>query len=179
MNDLMHFHILKRILIIGCISSFTLCSMSTLKAQENPPRPIAIHVSLAQGLMFGAFMHGPAGGTVTVTPQGLRSATSSVVLLSLGFPFSPAVFQVEGNKGTLITIANIPSATLTGSFGGTLTLNFDPPQTASSSGSPFILNTTSPLRMNVMIGGTLSVGNAIANPPGSYNGTFNVTFIQQ
>lgn len=175
----MHFQILKRFLIFFCISSFILCSMSTLKAQENPPRPIAIHISLAQGLLFGAFMHGPAGGTITVSPQGLRSATSSVVLLSLALPFSPAVFQIEGNKGTLITIANIPSATLAGSGGGTLTLNFDLPQIASSSGSPFILNTTTPLRMNVMIGGTLIVGNAGANPPGYYSGTFNVTFIQQ
>ena len=134
MNSPIQFQIFKRLPVtLGCLV-LMLVLVITAKAQEKPPRPIAIHVSLAQGLMFGAFMHGPSGGTVTVSPQGLRSATSSVVLLSLGYPFSPAVFQVEGNKGTLITIAPIPQATLTGSSGGTLTLNFDPPQTASSSG---------------------------------------------
>jgi hypothetical protein len=179
MNSPMHFPIFKRLLIFYCFSGFVLWSTTTAKAQENPPRPISIHISLAQGLMFGAFMHGPAGGTVTISPLGLRSATSSVVLLSLGLPFSPAIFQIEGNKGTLITIANIPGSILNGSNGGHLHLNFDPPQTASSSGSPFILNTTTPLRMNVMIGGTLSVSDALSNPPGYYSGTFDVTFIQQ
>jgi hypothetical protein len=148
-----------------------------MKAQENPPRPIKIQISLAQGLMFGAFMQGPSGGTVTVSPSGGRSTTGDVVQLSLGYLFSPAIFQVIGNKGTLITIANIPSAVLTGSNGGTLNLAFDPPQTASSSGSPFILNTST--WIDVKIGGILTVGIPTANPPGYYSGNFNVTFIQQ
>lgn len=177
MNSQIHFHRIKKFLITICFSVFFLCSTTYVKAQENPPRPIKIQISLAQGLLFGAFMHGPAGGTVTVSPLGLRSTTGDVVQLSLGYTFSPAIFQVLGNKGTLIQIANIPSAILSGSNGGSLTLSFDPPQTASSSGSPFILNTST--WMDVKIGGILTVGIPAANPPGLYNGTFNVTFIQQ
>jgi hypothetical protein len=29
------------------------------------------------------------------------------------------------------------------------------------------------------IGGTLTVGNSASNPPGSYSGTFDITFIQE
>lgn len=147
--------------------------------QERPPRPITVTVKSAQGILFGTFTHGPSGGTLTVTHEGIRSATGSVVLISQGNFASPAVFLIEGIKGTLITISPIPNATLTGSQGGHLTMTFDPPNTAASCGSPFILTSDSPAQMEVRIGATLLIGNSGANPAGNYSGNFFVTFNQQ
>ncbi|MCE1199944.1 MAG: DUF4402 domain-containing protein [Marinilabiliales bacterium] len=163
--------------------SALLMSMTTfvLQAQEKPPRPIQVFVNPTQGLIFGAFTHGASGGTVTISPTGMRSSTGSVVLLSLGYNFSPAIFQVEGIKGTVISITDNSGTafTLTGSHGGTLTLHLGPPQSNTSCGTPFILDQESPLRMEIRVGGTLSVGNSAANPPGNYSGTFNLTFNQE
>jgi hypothetical protein len=152
-----------------------LFALFTVHAQEPPPRPISIFVNPAQGLIFGAFFQGPTGGTVTVNPDGSRMVTGSIVQANLGFPFSPAIFEVDANPGTLITIMNGPDITLTGSNGGTLSMHIG----TSSTGSPFVATATSPARTQVKIGGTLTVGNPLANPSGSYSGTFSVTFIQQ
>lgn len=151
------------------------------EGQEKPPRPIQVFVSPTQGLIFGAFSHGPSGGTLTVSPFGIRSATGSVIQLSLGYLFSPAIFQVEGIKGTVISITDnsLTAFTLTGSNGGTLTLHLGAPQTNTDCGTPFILNAETPLRMEVRIGGTLTIGNSGVNPPGNYSGTFTVTFNQE
>ena len=92
-----------------------LCACLPAHAQEPPPRPITVYVNPAQGLIFGAFFQGPSGGTVIIYPDGSRAVTGSIVQANLGFPFSPAIFEVDANRGTLISILNGPDATLTGS----------------------------------------------------------------
>ncbi|WP_426330168.1 DUF4402 domain-containing protein [Pedobacter sp. R-06] len=143
-------------------------------AIENPPRPISIYVNPAQGLSFGAFYLGGSGGTVIVYPNGSRSTTGSIIQASLGFSFSPAIFEADAEPGTIITISNGPDVNLTGSNGGTLSLHIG----NSDLGSSFIATAVSPSRTLIRIGGTLTVTNPLASPPGSYNGTFSVTFIQ-
>lgn len=152
-----------------------LLCVSSVSAQVLPPRPISVYVNPAQPLNFGAFFQGPLGGSVVVYPAGSRSVTGDVVQASLGYSFTPALFEVEGLPGTLVTILNGPDVTLTGSNGGTMTLRVG----ASDPGSPFIITTTPPLRTVVNVGGTLTVGTPSANPPGTYSGTFNITFIEQ
>jgi len=140
----------------------------------NPPRPVEIYVNPAQGLNFGAFYQGGSGGSVIIYPNGSRATTGSVIQTSQGFSFSPAIFEVDAEPGTLVTILNGPDVTLTGSNGGTIQLTIgqsDPP-------SPFITTATSPSRTLIRIGGILTLGNPLASPPGNYNGTFSVTFIQ-
>ena len=148
---------------------------STVEAQPPPPRPISIYVNPAQGLIFGAFFQGISGGTVVLFPDGSRSVTGSLVQANLGYPFSPAIFEVDANVGTMVSIMNGPDVTLTGSNGGTLNLHIG----AASTGTSFITTVSPPSRTQVRIGGTLTVGNALANPSGNYTGTFSVTFIQQ
>ncbi|MBW8687427.1 DUF4402 domain-containing protein [Chitinophaga rhizophila] len=148
---------------------------SAVYAQEQPPRPITVYVNPAQGLIFGAFFQGVTGGTVILYPDGSRSVTGSIVQANLGYPFSPAIFEVDANPGTLISILNGPDVTLTGSNGGTLSLHIG----TSSTGSPFIATATPPARTIVRIGGTLTVGPPPANPAGNYSGVFSVTFIQE
>jgi hypothetical protein len=142
--------------------------------QEPPPRPMTVTVNPSQNLSFGAFYHGSSGGSVIIYPDGSRSSTGDVVLLNMAILFSPALYDVVANQGTLVSILNGSNAILSGG-GGSLTLIIG----ASYPVNPFIITTVPPAITQVRIGGTLIVGNAAANPPGNYSGTFNVTFNQE
>lgn len=146
-------------------------------AQEFPPRPIVVTVSTAQSLNFGAFCITAAGGSVIIYPDGSRSVTGDVIPISLGFLFSTALFEIEANPGTTISILNGAGteATLTGDTGETMTMQVG----TSYPLSPFVINTVPPDVTQVTLGGTLFVGSMIANPPGNYSGTFVVTFVQE
>src|SRR5450759_3335754 len=146
-----------------------------VNGQEPPPRPITVTVNLSQNLSFGAFYHGNAGGSVIIYPTGSRSSTGDVVLLNLGYSFSTGLYDVVANRGTLVSIINGPDVLLSGSNGGSLTLKIGD----SNPSGPFIITTTPPAATQVRIGGTLIVGNPLANPPGNYSGTFDVTFVQE
>jgi len=147
---------------------------SLLVAQEPPPRPIIVTVT-AQQLTFGAFTHGAIGGTVTVSPGGLRSSTGDVILLGLGYPFNPTLYEIVSNPGTVISILNGPDAILPGSNGGSITLTIG----NSNPASPFVTTAVPPNPNLLYIGGTITIGNSAANPPGTYSGTYDVTFIQE
>ena len=166
-------NLFKRIKPITLFVTVLLNSLSTV-AQEAPPRPIAIYVNPAQGLIFGAFFQG-TGGSVIIYPDGSRSVTGDIIQANLGIPFSPAIFEIDANRGTIISILNGPDAILTGSNGGYLTLHIG----SASTGSMFISTAAPPARTQVMVGGTLTVGNSLANPSGMYSGSFSVTFIQE
>jgi hypothetical protein len=143
------------------------------KSQEDPPKPMA--VTTFQNLSFGAIIQGFSGGTVIIYPNGSRSVTGDILQVNLGYSYYPAIFEVGANLGTLVTILNGPDVTLHGSNGGTMTFHLgesDPP-------SPFINSLQPPGLTQVRIGGTLSVGSALANPAGDYSGAFSVTFIQE
>lgn len=165
---------------LGCfllLGILLVLSHSEAFAQQPPapPRPIAVYVNPAQGLNFGAFYQGNAGGSVIVYPNGSRSVTGDVIQANLGFSFSPALFEVDANPGTLISILNGPDVTLTGSNGGSMMLHIG----SASPGSPFVTTAIPPARTVVSVGGTLTVSSPLANPAGSYSGTFSVTFIQE
>ena len=142
-------------------------------AQEMPPRPVG--VTLLQNLNFGAFSLGPTGGTVTITPYGARSSTGDIILVTLGYLYYPAIFSLEGNPGTILHFLAGSGSVLTGSNGGFLTLTIG----ECDQGDPIIINVAPPGVMQVRVGGTLQVGTPLANPPGSYNGSFMVMFIQE
>ena len=149
-------------------------SLLTVSGQEPPPRPVTVTVT-AQNLSFGAFSQGPAGGTVTINSAGARSATGDVILLSLGYTFSTALYEVVGNPGTVVSLLNGPDVLIPGSNGGSMLLHIG----ASSPVSPFVITTTPPVATLLYVGGTLTVGAPGANPPGNYSGTFDITFIQE
>ena len=144
-----------------------------LKAQEPPPRPVV--VTVAQNLGFGAFTQGIAGGTVTINSGGSRLSTGDVILLNLGYAFSTAQYTVVANPGTVISLLNGPDVSLPGSNGGSMTLHIGD----SNPVSPFVISTIPPDYTLLYVGGRLTVGNPLTNPPGSYSGTFNITFLQE
>jgi len=156
------------------LAEFVLLMMSTHSiAQEMPPRPIS--VALNRSLNFGAFSQSVSGGTVTVDPSGVRNSSGDIVLVNMGFLYYPAVFELEGNPGTVVHFMAGPPATLTGSNGGSMTMTLG----ESEPMSPFILSTSQNGVLQVTIGGTLEVGSPLANPAGGYSGTFIVMFIQE
>jgi hypothetical protein len=142
-------------------------------AQEPPPRPIEVTVS--QNLSFGAFTAGISGGTVTVDFSGTRGSTGDVILLNLGYAVFSASYRLVGNPGTVVSILNGTDVPLAGSNGGSMLLHIG----TSNPASPFVINTTPPNYTVMSVGATLTVGNAAANPPGSYSGSFFITFIQE
>jgi hypothetical protein len=158
------------VLLLGviCISSFA-------QTDSLPPDPGAISVYTVQNLSFGAFSHGNSGGTVGISNTGTRSVTGDIIPLNLGVLYYHAIFEIDAPAGTIISILNGVDATLTGSNGGSISMhigNSDPL-------SPFITTIPQPGRTPVKIGGTLTVGGPVANPAGTYNGTFYITFNQE
>jgi hypothetical protein len=168
LDNTLHRYIMM-VMLIAIIASLT-----DIIAQPPPPRPVRI-LPTAQGLAFGAFYTGVGGGTVTITPAGVRSSTGNVVLLGLGFIYTAARFEVHANPGTVISILNGPDATLTGVPSGSMTLHIG----ASNPASPFVRTLPWPANQWLYIGGILTVGTPASNPPGSYTGTFDITLVQE
>jgi len=152
---------------------FMLSISQETNGQEPPPRPVVVTVT--QELGFGAFYHGAVGGTVIINSDASRSSTGDVILLGLGYPFSAAVYEVVANPGTIISLLNGPDVLLPGSGGGSLSLHIG----GSDPASPFVTSLPYPVPTLLNVGGTLTVSNTIANPPGSYSGTFDITFMQE
>lgn len=140
-----------------------------------PPDPGAIMVYTMQNLSFGAFSNGSNGGTISIGSNGQRSVTGDITPLNMGVQFHPALFEVDAVQGSIISIMNGSNISLTGSNGGSINLQLG----VSDPVSPFITLVPQPQRTPVQIGGTLTIGNPSSNPPGTYSGTFYITFNQE
>jgi len=164
----------KRMFLLAAIT--ILCGfISVVQAQVVPPRPVIVTANPAQPLSFGAFSPGLTGGTVTVHPGGSRSSTGTVILFGLGYVYAPAMFYVRANPGTILSLLNNPPVTLTGSGGGTLTLQIG----ATLPAMPFVTTVPWQMQTTLLVGGTLTIADIGANPPGNYTGTFSITVIQE
>lgn len=167
--------IIKTILVIG-LGFISMLSFGQVDPTDTiPGDPGGLSVYTVQNMSFGAFSTSGAGGSVIVATNGARSITGSVVPLNLGTSYFQAIFDIDAPIGSIVSILNGSDATLTGSNGGSMLMHIggsDPP-------SPFITIVNQPTRTSVSIGGTLTVGTAAANPPGTYNGTFYITFNQE
>ena len=187
MNSYVRYPLFKKLLLPFCVFICALIVCNSANAQfkplspgkgvslENPPRPIKVAVSVYtyQQLNFGTFILTGTSGSVTVSSAGVRSFSSPDFYApgSMFSTVSAALFSVDAEPGTLITIVNGPDVYLNGP-GAKLILKIG----ESSTGSPFITTGTS---TSVSIGGKLTVFSLTGNPEGNYTGTFDVTFIQQ
>lgn len=140
-----------------------------------PKDPGAVSVYTVQNMAFGAFSHGASGGSVIISADGTRSATGTVNTYNMGVPYYQAIYEIEAPAGSIISILNGPDVTLSGSNGGSMSLHIG----ISTPTSPFIVMVSPPQRTEVMIGGTLTVGSTLSNPPGTYTGNVYITFNQQ
>ena len=163
---------IKIVLVIlsGVVMPLTAFSQ-TDPTDSVPGDPGGITVYTVQHLSFGAFSPG-TGGTVIISSNGTRAVTGDVLPFNLGVSFYQSIFDIEAPTGAIVSILNGSDVTLTGSNGGSMSMRIgssDPP-------SPFIITVPQPVKTQVKIGGTLTAGGPLANPPGTYNGTFYITF---
>lgn len=163
---------LKKYMVVIAFTFTSWYSFAQTPTDLLPGDPGGLYVFTTQNLAFGAFYHGNTGGTIMVSNDGSRSVTGDVVALNLGIQYFNAIFEVEAPPGSIISILNGPDATLTGSNGGSMSLNIG----SSFPGTPFTTTVSPPTRTQITVGGTLTVGNSAATPPGTYSGTFYVTF---
>jgi hypothetical protein len=160
-------------LLVVLLGFTSVCSFAQINPTDSlPGDPGALSVYTVQHLSFGAFSNGNAGGTVLVSSNGARSVTGDVVGLNLGVSAYQSIFEIDAPSGSIISILNGPDATLNGSNGGTMSLRIG----NSNPSSPFITMVAQPARTSIHVGGTLTVGGSAANPPGTYAGTFYITF---
>ena len=127
--------------------------------------------SLTKSEFWNILLCDGSGTTVIIDPNGARSSTGNIILISSNF--SAALFYVEAIPGTKITILPEPVAILSSSNGATMQLEIGDGNIYPR--SPFTSTGTNA----ISIGGVLNVGTKSANPPGDYSGTFTVTFIQE
>ena len=166
---------MKKNFFVLIFLSLLTTSFLEVAAQEKPPIPVTVEVRNAQGLNFGSFTVGNAGGNVIVSPTGDRSGDADVYLLNLGSPHHYAIFDVYANPGTLLQIQPVNNILLSGPSGSNVTLSIDP-YLDISTGQTFI-TTTNP--HEVFVGGKLHIPTGSAGPAGSYSGVFTLTFIHE
>lgn len=164
--------VIKILLVVGLgfISNAVFAQIDPTDSLPGDPGALTIYT--VQNMSFGAFSIGNSGGTVVISNSGTRSVTGDVLGLNMGIPYFHSIFDVDGPQGAIVSILNGPDVTLTGSNGGSMLMHIG----NSDPSSPFLITVAQPARTQVNIGGTLTVGNAAANPPGTYNGTFYITF---
>ena len=168
---------IKKLIIKICLVTIVMFISIFSFAQVDPTDSIpgdpgAITVYPVQNMSFGAFTNSSSGGSVIISPNGTRSLTGDIVLLNLGTTYFQSIFDIDAPIGSIVSLLNGPDATLSGSNGGSLSMHIG----NSDPSSPFIIVVTQPTRTQVSIGGTLTIGSPVANPPGTYTGTFYITF---
>lgn len=179
MNSQIRYLMLKRLLkpffllVITFILYFS--ANAQVKPPEQPPRPIDVTVSNLQHLNFGTVIPTSiAGGSVFVDFNNNATPSGDVLLLH-SYQCTAALFIVDAEPGVLFIIDYpIPNPTL-GKGGFSITAHLGEPNVDLKPGTQFITRTK---YTYVYIGGTLTVGSLSANPEGTYNGTFPVTFTQ-
>ena len=161
--------------VSAIIASLVFCVSYSYGQPSLPPR--SIEVNATQSLQFGTFaLTGGAGGSVLVGYDGSRTASGSVALLAVAPYAQPAIFEVKLLQGRNINIDFSAITSLTGSDGGTLTLNIGPTDRGISAAN-FPTNNSRDFTTLLRVGGTLDIPSGAI--PGLYTGTFFITFNQE
>lgn len=124
-----------------------------------------IAISRTSDLSFGAIVAGTSAGTVTMSPQGIRTANGGVTLAG-GSAASVSSFVVTGDAFQTFSIV-LPASI--GISGPSASMTLD--QFTSDPDGTAILNAAGSRTLDV--GATLHVG--ASQPSGTYSGTFQVT----
>ncbi|MFA5297518.1 MAG: DUF4402 domain-containing protein [Lutibacter sp.] len=145
-------------------------------AQPGLPQR-SITVQATQALHFGTFaLSGGGDGVVTVGYDGNRSAITNILLSNLSPIAQPAIFEIKLCQGRNVTITYSPTAILTGSNGGTMTLDIGPTEKGAS-GDEFPVDNNCNFITILRVGGTLHIPST--SPTGVYTGNFEISFDQE
>jgi hypothetical protein len=165
----------KNLKLLFFITVLIVC-VNALYAQPDLPQR-SLTITATQAIHFGTLcVTGGAGGTVTVGYDGSRSSTGSIALLSIAPAAQPAIFEIKLCQGRNVIITFSATTNLTGSNGGSLTLDIGPTEKGIN-GASFTTNSDCNFITPLRVGGTLNIpGTAI---PGTYTGSFDITFNQE
>lgn len=157
------------------LASLVFCISYSYGQPALPTR--SIEVIASQSLQFGTFaLTRGGGGSVVLDYDGGRTTTGSIALLAVAPYAQPAIFEVKLLQGRNINIDYSATTTLTGSEGGSLTMNIGPTDQGISSAN-FPTTNSRDFNTLVRVGGTLDIPSGAI--PGSYTGTFFITFNQE
>lgn len=149
-----------------------LCGLLFFAFSEPTVMKAQLRIDVVQDISFGSFYVGANGGTITITPEGTRTTTGTIVPLATSTE-TPAIFEVRSLTlfPRRVHIVFPASVYLTRSGGSErmIVTNF-------KSNKPSDSFWASLLTQTVNVGATLNVQGPSANPPGKYTGTFSVIF---
>jgi hypothetical protein len=152
-------------LIFGLV--FLLAGQIHTYGQEKPPRPM--QVRNYQDLNFGTFYKGVTGGDVIIDAWGGRTVTGDVIAIG-SMSYCPAIFEIDVEPGTRISWVG-STTSLTGSNGGSMELEVSSTENSRVAAA----DVAGIIRLSV--GGVLTISPTTI--PGSYTGSFAITFIQE
>lgn len=171
-SDSIMYQLLKLLLLPIIV---IVCANLSFAQPALPSRSIT--VTPTQSIHFGTFcLTGGAGGTITVGYDGTRTSTGDIALLSQTPTSQPAIFEVKLCEGRNVIISFSPTTTLTGSNGGSFTMDIGPTDKGVN-GASFATDSDCNFITPMLVGGKLYVpGTAL---PGIYTGSFSITFNQE
>lgn len=169
-------------------SALLLLFNCNLKAQNTaPPLPQrTATATVIQDLSFGdiSVEATSTGGTVTVDYNGSRTSIGDVYPLNLGYPVHQAILEFHLCPGRSVKVVFDPVVQLRNGSSymnlaiGTICIG---ETLITASGQSFFSNKGCNDTHFIEIGGTLTVGNLLANPHGEYStiSGFSVTLAQE
>jgi hypothetical protein len=145
-------------------------------AQPGLPQR-TLTVAATQPIHFGTFcVTGKGGGTITVGWDGSRTSTGDILLLSIAPIAHPAIFEIKLCQGRNVSIVFDATIILTGSNGGSFTLDIGPTEKGGNN-ARFATNSDCNFVTQLRVGGTLHIPATALS--GVYTGGFNITFNQE
>lgn len=113
---------------------------------------------------------------------GSRTSTGNIFLLNMGYPAEQAILEFHLCPGRSVKVVFDPLVQLyKGSYTMNLAINRLRIGTTllTTSGQSFFSNKGCNDTHYIEVGGTLTVGNLLSNPPGEYLGSFSITLAQE
>lgn len=158
-------------LITFLLASGAANAQATISAQAIAEVIEALAANEDEALNFGRFTPGLNGGALTISPDGLRSVSGTV--MPAGGAHSPGRFLILGAAGSSFTITLPPGETILRHSESDNTMVVSKWVSDPSPGDAANLADGSRV---VSIGATLEIGNMEENPVGIYSGNFLLTF---
>lgn len=166
--------VLKNHMQLLLVVAILFCTIPSIGQPDLPQRTLTVFP--AQSLNFGTFSVLGTDGTVTINWDGSRTSSGGVILLPIAPTAQPAIFEIKLCPGRNVTLTYSATTTLTRSGGGTLTLHIGPTEKGTN-GSTFTTNADCNFVTPIRVGGTLDI--PASATPGTYTGSFSITFNQQ
>ena len=149
-----------------------------LQAQSNITAQVfaevisALTATETSQLNFGRFSPEVQGGQVIITPDGIRTASGSVILS--GGMSNSGIFYLTGAPDATFSIQlpDIPAILTHQNSTKTMLVSDWTSSPHSGTGTGVLANG----EQFVSLGATLQVGSIVDNPVGLYSGTYNLTF---